>query len=90
MGWSERDFYESSPESCYYAFQGYFNKRQADEKVMRNLGWISYKVGGGKTNNIEKFWPVGEIKEDKSFTWGETPEEAKANYEAVLKAHNIK
>ena len=57
---------------------------------MRNLGWITYKANGGKTNSIDKFWPIDVIKEDKAFTWGETPEEAKANYEAILKAHNIK
>lgn len=90
MGWSEREFYESSPESVYYAFQGYFNKREADEKVFRNLGWINYKSAGGKSASIEKFWPIGKPSiEPRNNIWGETDEEAKANYQAILKAHKI-
>jgi len=26
LGWTEREYYESSPESVYYAIQGYFDK----------------------------------------------------------------
>lgn len=57
---------------------------------MRNLGWISYRAGGGKTNNIETFWPIGKPKPTTSKVWGDTPEEARANYEAIMKAHKIK
>ena len=84
LGWSEREYFESSPESVYYAFQGYFDKRQMDEAWFRNLGWISYKIGGGKISTINSFWPIGEKKESVKKVWGDTPEEAKANYEAFM------
>ena len=57
---------------------------------MRNLGWINYKVAGGKASDPNKIWPIGIQKQAVNKVWGDTPEEAKANYEAILKAHKLK
>lgn len=90
LGWSEREFLESSLEGVYYAFQGYFYKRELDEKVFRNLGYITYKVAGGKIDDPQKIWPIGEVKKDeRTVTWG-TPEERQKTMEQIMKAHNIK
>lgn len=50
----------------------------------RNLGWISYKVGGGKIGSINTFWPIGKKNEPVKKVWGDTPEEAKKNYEEFM------
>jgi hypothetical protein len=89
LGWSERDFYESSPESVHNALQGYFNKRKADERLLRNVAWINYKVNGGTSNQINDIWPIDEKKEVMKKVWGESPEEVKENYERILAAHRV-
>ncbi len=90
LGWSEREYLESSPEGVYYALQGYFDKRQMDEKIIRNLGFINYKLAGGKIDDPQRIWPIGEKKkEERTVVWG-TEEERKATMEKIMKAHNIK
>lgn len=89
MGWSERDLYESSPHSVYYAFEGYFFKREMDERVVRNLGWITYRVNGGKTGSIESFWPVGRPKEIEVKTLGDSEEEKRKMWEEIMKANKV-
>jgi hypothetical protein len=92
LGWTEREYYESSPESVYYAIQGYFDKMKIEENWFRTLGWISYKVGGGKEKSISKFWYIEGDKpiNDSRSRLGSTPEEVKASIEKIKKAHNIK
>lgn len=90
MGWTEREYLESSPESVHYAFQGYFDKRGMDEKVMRNVGFIIYKVNGGKMDDPSQIWPIAgeKPKERKRFTWG-TKEEAEDMMQKIMAAHKI-
>ena len=90
MGWSEREYFESSPESVYYAFQGYFDKRKADERMFRNLGWINYKINGGKLNNPNDLWPIDkEKKKEDVKTWG-SKEEKDEMIKKIMEAHKIK
>lgn len=92
LGWTEREYYESSPESVYYAYQGYFDKRRMEENWFRTLGWISYKAAGGKEGNIQKFWHIeGEKKQGGDRrVWGSTPEEIQENIAKIKAAHGIK
>lgn len=61
-----------------------------DEKVFRNLGYINYKIAGGKVDDPQKIWPIGETKtEERTVTWG-SPEEKKKIIEQIMKAHKIK
>ena len=85
LGWSEREYFESSPESVFYAVQGYFDKRRDDALLLRNIAWINYKVNGGKGNNIEKLWPLKKKEEEKQITWGEDKE----LLEKIMAAHKI-
>lgn len=89
MGWTERDLYESSPQSVYYAFEGYFSKRELDERVVRNLGWVTYRVNGGKTGSIESFWPIGRPKEKDVKTLGDSEEEKKRMWDEIMKANKV-
>jgi hypothetical protein len=86
LGWSEREYFESSPESVYYAVQGYFDKRKDDAMLLRNIAWINYKVNGGKGNNIEKLWPLNKKEEAQVKTWGDDKE----LLEKIMEAHKIK
>ena len=90
MGWTERQYFESSPESVYYAFQGYFDKRKGEERLFRNLAWISYKVGGGKINNINQFWSIDEAKKPQEIkSWGSEDEKSDM-IKKIMEAHKIK
>lgn len=89
MGWSERDLYESSPHSVYLAFEGYFLRRELDERMIRNLGWITYRVNGGKSGTIESFWPIGKQKEKEVKILGDSEEEKKKMWEEIMKANKV-
>ena len=91
--WTERDYYESSPESVYYAFQGYFDKMKMEESWFRNIAFISYRAAGGKEKNIQKFWTIGDdskSKEPVRKVFGTTPEEIKATIAMIKERHKIK
>ena len=90
MGWTEREYFESSPESVYYAFSGYFDKRRMEESWFRNLGFISYRAAGGKEKNINKFWTITEDKEPVKKVLGNNPDEVKEMIAKIKQAHNIK
>lgn len=91
MQWTEREYFESSPESVYYAFQGYFDKMKIEESWFRNIGFISYRAAGGKEKNIQKFWGIGETKDSEPTkkVFGNTPEEVKATIEMIKKSHKL-
>lgn len=57
LGWSEYEYYTSSPEGFYYACKGYFSKMQDESLAIRNLSFIVYRLGGGK-GSIESIWPL--------------------------------
>lgn len=88
LGWSEREYFTSSPESVYYAFQGYFDKRKHEERLFRNIAWISYKTGGGKEKNINSFWPIDEVKKEDVKVWG-SKEEKDDLLKKIMEAHKI-
>lgn len=57
LGWSERQYYTSSPEAFFFASRGYFSKLEDNSLAVRNLGTIIYKINGGK-GSINKIWPL--------------------------------
>ncbi len=56
---------------------------------MRKVGQISWNAGGGKSNDFDKFWPLGEQHQPDSKTWG-TKEEAAEMIRKIQEAHKIK
>lgn len=62
LGWTEYEFYTSSPEAFYFASRGYFSKLQDESLAVRNLAAIVMGVAGSK-DKIDSVWPLsGEDK----------------------------
>lgn len=57
LGWTEYEYYTSSPEAVYYAFRGYFSKLQDDSLAVRNLAAIFLGISGSK-KKIDAIWPL--------------------------------
>ena len=75
LGWTEREYYTSSPEAVYYALEGYFDKRQQEESWFRMVGYPVFALAGGK-GDINKYWPMhkGNKSEPKKSAGPMTPE----------------
>jgi hypothetical protein len=74
LGWTEREYYESSPEAVDCAFEGYFNKREVEESWFRNVAAIMHGTMGGK-DKIDQIWKIG--KQEKITVKLPTPEDTK-------------
>jgi hypothetical protein len=57
LGWTEYEYYCSTPEGFYYACQGYFAKLEDESLAIRNAATIIFRVMGGK-ENMDKIWPI--------------------------------
>ena len=75
LGWTEYEYYTSSPEAFYFACKGYFSKLQDNSLAVRNAATIIFKVMGGK-EDIDKIWPLTgtekrkiEMTEDERKEW---------------------
>lgn len=64
LGWTEREYYESSPEAFYYAVKGYFVKVRTQEKWARVIAYNTYRLAGGTVKDIDKYWPISETKKE--------------------------
>lgn len=89
MGWNEIDLFKCSPEGFYWISQGYFDKEETSSLVMRKVAQLIYASNGGKPNDFDKFWPLGEQHQPDSKTWG-TKEEAAEMIRKIQEAHKIK
>ena len=58
--------------------------------MFRNLGFITYRLGGGKERNINKFWQIDEDKEVVKKKFGDTEEEVRETIARIKAAHKIK
>jgi len=56
---------------------------------MRKVAQLIYASNGGKPNEFDKFWPIGEQHQPDSKTWG-TKEEATEMVRKIQEAHKIK
>lgn len=63
LGWTEYEYYTCSPEGFYYASQGYYAKIQDESLAVRNLAFITYRLGGGK-ETIDNIWPLNGKEKD--------------------------
>lgn len=71
----------------FAACEGYFDKIQANELLMRNVALFASQRASDEFN---KCWPLPGNKEDKKvFTWG-TKEEAVELRKRIQEAHKIK
>lgn len=71
----------------FAACEGYFDKIQAEELLMRNVALFASQRASDEFN---KYWPLPGKKEDKKvFTWG-TKEEAVELRKRIQEAHKIK
>ena len=88
MKWTEREYYESSPEAFFYACEGYFDERQELERMMRHIAFINYRVSGGKEATPQRIWPMATDKKVSTDVkvWGDTPEEL---IRQAMKIHKI-
>ena len=82
LGWSEYDYYTSSPEAFYFAAQGYFDKVQDYSIAIRNSTYINYRMNGGK-ESINSIWPLANQIEEKREPM------TKERYEKILAIHKI-
>ena len=63
LGWTERDYYTSSPEAVHYALEGYFDKRKDDIKVQRRIGYNIWLGGRSKKDpkvSEEEWMPLSD------------------------------
>lgn len=57
--------------------------------MFRNLGWINYKINGGKLNNPNDLWPIDtEKKKEEIKTWGNEDEKSEM-IKKIMEAHKI-
>jgi len=61
LGWTEREYYTSSPEAFFFATRGYFSKLQDESLAVRNLANIVFQLGGGK-GQFDKHWPLAGVE----------------------------
>lgn len=66
LGWTEREYYTSSPEAFFYARRGYFAKLVDESLATRNAATIIYRALGGK-KNIDVIWPLDNEKPKETF-----------------------
>lgn len=66
LGWTEREYYMSSPEAVHYAFRGYFSKLQDESLAIRNAATIIFRALGGK-ENMDKIWPITGMKDAEVY-----------------------
>ena len=82
LGWTEREYYLSSPEGFYYACQGYFDKVRDESMAIRTFAYMYYRWNGGK-DSIDRIWPLDndKPKEDKRVVM------SSEEYKNILKRH---
>jgi len=80
LRWPKEQYYKSSPQEFYYACLGYFDEREDDIMLMRNVALFASQLGG---KDFSKFWP-GKKKEAVRIVMDEEMKKQ------ILAAHNIK
>ena len=93
LGWTEREFYESSPEAVYHASRGYFNKLKDESLAIRNAATIIFRALGGK-EDMDRIWPIDD-KGTKVFAqpdreWWEQMKIKQALVDKKIKQHGRK
>lgn len=90
LGWTEREYFESSPYMFFAACEGYFDKIDEEQRMFRRLAVILHQTWGGKGTERD-LWPLFSDKNKKTQTktWG-SKEEFEKMKEAIQKAHGIK
>ena len=96
LGWTEREYYECSPEGFYYASQGYSAKLQDESLAIRNAATIIFRVMGGK-ENMDKLWPLKGVDaisdkiEQPNKEWWDKMKAAQSKIdEQINKERNVK
>jgi hypothetical protein len=83
LGWTEKEFYTSSPKSFFFAIRGYFSKLQDESLAVRNSATIIYRSLGGKSD-INSIWPLNGEKKDTKI------EMDQETYDRIKQIHNLK
>jgi hypothetical protein len=56
LKWTPYEYYTSSPCEFYYACKGYFDEREEQILLMRNVAMFA--SGNGVHKDFDKAWPV--------------------------------
>lgn len=86
LGWTEYEYYTSSPYMFFAACEGYFDKEKSQEVLMRRVALFASQRGSDEFN---KYWPLDGKGIDVKKVWG-TKEEANEFRKKIEEAHGIK
>lgn len=87
LGWTVYEYYTALPIEFYAAVEGYMEKIEDKAKVIRFAAYrIAESMAGTKAlGTIDKFWPMGDIEEEKKL-----PPMTKERYDAIIQRHKVK
>ena len=57
LGWTPKEYYNSSLLELHYASKGYFNKYKSLTELFRVSAFINYRSMGGK-KTLNQVWPM--------------------------------